>query len=149
MIQPRRHLMRLALIGLAAPAVARAQQHPPIDELHGSLTRRSFQMLETSVVRHLDKVLALRISAAPSAPDSGFFCGVENGLFLAYLAPRPRTQVSATGGFAEKDGQVEINGVFRATNAGMNQGILAYALEPVPQAELPPQGTEFRRVELS
>ena len=130
----------------AAPADA---QQSAIEELHGSLTLRSYPALEAFVLRNVDKVVGMKITAAPSDQRPGLYVGVSNGQFVTYRTPTTPIELVAMAGFRYEHGQYVFDSFFIIKSGGMHQGTLSFGLEQVPEATVRlAAGVRIRRVNL-
>jgi hypothetical protein len=126
---------RLLLAGGALlPTTPRAwAQAGGVEELHGALAAGNAAGFGRFVSGHAGRTVSLRLEVAP-AEGRDFSVSLDGGRLIVNL-PRPeRMEIVAHGGFVRLDRGYGLDGVFTVRPDGMQQGILIYGLDPVPEA---------------
>lgn len=125
------------------PTLACADE--PVERVAGRLDARTYPTLVELVARNLDKVVAVDVRIAA---DGKALVASSDGHGTAIFVAKGDTEIYVPQNAGVRRDPPRIEGVYTVRNGGINQGIVAYALESVPGAKAPAGGAAVRTTEL-
>jgi len=128
------------VLGMTGPGMvtrgARAQAPAPtpaLEELQGALTTGNAGDFGRFVSQHSGRMLSLRLTVG-AAEGREFSVRRDRDMLMVQLQRPEAMEIVLHGAFVPEGAGFALDGVFSVKAEGMQQGVLIYGLEPVPEA---------------
>lgn len=141
----RRQLFAFVTVAVVCAVLGEARAADPIERLAGVVDARTYPKLVDAVSRSLDKVVLLDVRVA--ADDTTLIASTD-GHGTAIFVPKGDTEIYVPQNAGVRQNPLRIEGFYTVRNGGMNQGIVAYALEAAPGVKPPAESAGLKTIEL-